>query len=409
MPRSNVQAGTGLRPLDPLRDLGPLADLLEVAFADRLRAGGQHMVSDLRALRWISPLVWLLFHASAAFRAGLEGYVWVEDGRLVGNASLAPVGRSSWSIGNVAVHPDYRGRGIGRWLMEAAIDRVRAHGGMTVLLEVHADNAPAVCLYERLGFRRLDAVTDLRRPSGIAPPAPPILGGNRAPVTPPDLGAGGHLQSSDVTTMGEGLPTEFSRASVRARLRRIMNLGKQGPPRREQTWRRLSSLRSGRQECLPHNLDLRPVPWHQWRKEYELALIATPPGAWRARRPRESQFRRGLLGSLLERLAGRCTYHWAVVDPAGDFDAVIKLETHWRGARSHRLTLLVRQSRQAELAGPLVAYAMRVAASVPPADVVVRVHADPPHLVEALERHGFAVELTTCRMALELGRRVPVL
>jgi len=101
------------------------------------------------------------------------------------------------------------------------------------------------------------------------------------------------------------------------------------------------------------DLDLHPVPWHQWRKEYDLALVVTPPDAWRARPVRESQFRRGPLGSLLERLTGQYTYRRAAVNPTGDLDAVLTLETHWRGARPHQLTVLIRPSRQAELAGPL--------------------------------------------------------
>jgi predicted ArsR family transcriptional regulator len=44
-------------------------------------------------------------------------------------------------------------------------------------------------------------------------------------------------------------------------------------------------------------------------------------------------------------------------------------------------------------------------ASLPPADVVAQVRADPPHLVQALERHGFVAELTTVQMAMELNRR----
>jgi hypothetical protein len=217
--------------------------------------------------------------------------------------------------------------------MEAAIDHARAHGGVTVLLEVHADNAPAVRLYESLGFRHLDAVTDLQRPASAG-------------------------------------PVDLAKAA---------------------------------------DLDLHPVPWHQWRKEYDLALVVTPPDAWRARPVRESQFRRGPLGSLLERLTGQYTYRRAVAtvgSAAGDLDAVLTLETHWRGARPHQLAVLIRPSRQAELAGPLVAHAMRVVTSGPPAEVVTKVHADPPHLVEALKRHGFVAELTTVRMTLDLRRRL---
>lgn len=54
---------------------------------------------------------------------------------------------------NVAVHPDARRRGVGRWLVDrvlAAAGRVRARA---VLLEVRCDNTGARRLYDETGFR----------------------------------------------------------------------------------------------------------------------------------------------------------------------------------------------------------------------------------------------------------------
>ena len=54
----------------------------------------------------------------------MPGYVWVEDGRIVGNVTvrkLSAFGRG-WMIGNVAVAPEWRGRGIARQMMEASIE-----------------------------------------------------------------------------------------------------------------------------------------------------------------------------------------------------------------------------------------------------------------------------------------------
>lgn len=54
----------------------------------------------------------------------------------------------------VGVAPWARRRGVGRALMVAAIGVAQASGACEVFLEVDVDNAPAVTLYEGLGFAR---------------------------------------------------------------------------------------------------------------------------------------------------------------------------------------------------------------------------------------------------------------
>jgi ribosomal-protein-alanine N-acetyltransferase len=54
----------------------------------------------------------------------------------------------------VAVHPDARGRRLGRRLMEAMLGEGRDHGAGSAILEVRVGNAAAIALYERLGFAR---------------------------------------------------------------------------------------------------------------------------------------------------------------------------------------------------------------------------------------------------------------
>ena len=53
---------------------------------------------------------------------------------------------------NVAVHPDYRGRGIGRGLVSFVVDRCRRLGLRRVFLEVRRSNIVARRLYRDLGF-----------------------------------------------------------------------------------------------------------------------------------------------------------------------------------------------------------------------------------------------------------------
>jgi [ribosomal protein S18]-alanine N-acetyltransferase len=56
-------------------------------------------------------------------------------------------------IQNVAVHPDWRRRAIGRRLVGIALDDGRAAGVGRALLEVRQTNQPAIALYRTLGFR----------------------------------------------------------------------------------------------------------------------------------------------------------------------------------------------------------------------------------------------------------------
>ncbi len=88
-------------------------------------------------------------------RLPLSGFVWEEDGQLVGNLSLIPYfmrGRRRFLIANVAVHPDYRRRGIARSLTARGIDAARRRNADSVWLQVREDNPPAIELYRSLGF-----------------------------------------------------------------------------------------------------------------------------------------------------------------------------------------------------------------------------------------------------------------
>jgi hypothetical protein len=86
----------------------------------------------------------------------MNGYVWQDGGRIVGNVSLIPYllhGRRSFLIANVAVHPDYRRRGIGRKLTEKAIVFCRSKHAPSTWLHVREENQPARQLYQSLGFQ----------------------------------------------------------------------------------------------------------------------------------------------------------------------------------------------------------------------------------------------------------------
>lgn len=55
-------------------------------------------------------------------------------------------------IATIASHPNYRGCGLGQWLMVALLDVAKERGARFATLEVRASNLPARKLYDKLGF-----------------------------------------------------------------------------------------------------------------------------------------------------------------------------------------------------------------------------------------------------------------
>jgi len=53
---------------------------------------------------------------------------------------------------NVAVHPDFRRKGIAEALVSALVVELKEKQSHCLTLEVRASNTPAICLYEKLGF-----------------------------------------------------------------------------------------------------------------------------------------------------------------------------------------------------------------------------------------------------------------
>ncbi len=147
-----------LRPLNVLRDLSAVADLIELCFSPTMDTDGQRYLSDMRRashddsfLRWAS-------HMSETASLPLMGYVWEQDGRIIGNASLIPFrdkGKRVFLIANVATHPDYRRRGIGRALTERVMKQARDKRASAIWLHVRDDNDGAIKLYQELGFQEI--------------------------------------------------------------------------------------------------------------------------------------------------------------------------------------------------------------------------------------------------------------
>ena len=77
-----------------------------------------------------------------------------EEGTVAGYIGSQTCGDES-DVMNVAVHPDFRRRGIAEALVNALVTELNDIGSHCLTLEVRASNAPAVSLYEKLGFAEI--------------------------------------------------------------------------------------------------------------------------------------------------------------------------------------------------------------------------------------------------------------
>jgi GNAT superfamily N-acetyltransferase len=146
---------SALRLMDATHDLRAVADLIALCFADTLDNEGRRYLQELRQVA-LHPTLhrWIDVFAEQPSIPG-TGYVWEEDGRLVGSASLIPFftqGHPCYLIANVAVHPDYRGRGIGKALTARALEHARQRLSFAAWLQVRDDNPVAIHIYHSLGF-----------------------------------------------------------------------------------------------------------------------------------------------------------------------------------------------------------------------------------------------------------------
>ena len=77
--------------------------------------------------------------------------VAVEDDRVIGYIG-SQTSIDETDVMNVAVHPDCRRRGIAEALIVELVEQLKKKGSHALMLEVRASNAPAIALYEKLGF-----------------------------------------------------------------------------------------------------------------------------------------------------------------------------------------------------------------------------------------------------------------
>lgn len=103
---------------------------------------------------------------------GGEILLALEGDVVVGTVALLPHGAQTYELAKMSVTPSAQGRGIGRQLVQAAVEAARRAGKSSMFLLTNSRLGPAVHLYESVGFRvvpqgesrykRVDMVMELR-------------------------------------------------------------------------------------------------------------------------------------------------------------------------------------------------------------------------------------------------------
>ena len=114
--------------------------------------GQEHLeqIADLEQQCFSDP--WSLRSISSELHNPLSLWIVAEENGVVAGyvGSQSVLGEADMM--NLAVAPDYRRQGIGRKLVQTLVERLAEQGSHVLILEVRASNAPAISLYEELGF-----------------------------------------------------------------------------------------------------------------------------------------------------------------------------------------------------------------------------------------------------------------
>ncbi len=145
---SSLQARkkTGVRPLNIRRDISAVTALLELVFRQHIGSAGRNALAP----SFGAGLWW------PGKKTAVPGFVYEHEGKVVGSISLLQGQRPGrYLVANVAVHPDFRRRGIARQLMQAARTYIAGRGGEKIVLQVEEGNQGAINLYRSLGYQAI--------------------------------------------------------------------------------------------------------------------------------------------------------------------------------------------------------------------------------------------------------------
>jgi GNAT superfamily N-acetyltransferase len=91
------------------------------------------------------------------------GRVWVarsESGEVVGHLQAVPRDAGTWEVTSLALIESQQRRGLGRRLLEHAVEQAREAGATRVIVSTAAADVGNLRFYQRCGFRMTHVVRD---------------------------------------------------------------------------------------------------------------------------------------------------------------------------------------------------------------------------------------------------------
>jgi ribosomal protein S18 acetylase RimI-like enzyme len=156
------------------RDIGTVWDFLKVSFRD----------VNAETVEYQRPRSRRRFE-EVFEEEGIEQLMFEVDGDLVAYAecSYEVTGSDNWInpryfekrdmrplfVDELAVHPDWHGRGVGSFALEQLHHLARVHGLNHLVLEVAENNERALDWYKKRAFKKLDAAIFMATPVDIEP------------------------------------------------------------------------------------------------------------------------------------------------------------------------------------------------------------------------------------------------
>ncbi len=125
-------------------------EILDVTI-EKMQVRDLDRVMEIEALAYPTPWSRRAFQSEITDNSYAHYFVVRHRGLIVGYVGMWVILEES-HITNIAVHPDYRRRGIARFVLETMFQKAKELGSTKMTLEVRVSNAGAIRLYKSLGF-----------------------------------------------------------------------------------------------------------------------------------------------------------------------------------------------------------------------------------------------------------------